>query len=96
MVPVAAVPPVTAPGLKLRPAIPAGLTVRTADRVTPPAVAEIVTGVWTVTGATVIVRYLYLPPGLIVTVAGTTATEGFELDSETGIPAVPAAPEIYT
>ena len=50
-------------------------------------VAEIVAPVEVVTGVVVIVNVVELFPPVTVTLAGTLATDGFELESATGCPA---------
>ena len=73
-------PPVTLAGLRLTPdtvtAAGAGFTVSVADRVTPPAVAEMVADVEAVTDVVVIVKVALVAPAATVTLAGTvTAAE---------------------
>jgi hypothetical protein len=59
-------------------------------------VAEILTLVVTVTPSVVIVNVADLCPPATVMVAGTVATDGFELCSVTGIPELHAGLETYT
>lgn len=62
-----------------------GVKVRTAVFVTPPAEAEIVTGVVPATALVVIVNFTDVAPAGTVTVAGSEA-EAFELESEIATP----------
>jgi hypothetical protein len=72
------------------------VTVRTLVLVTLSEVAEMVTAVEVVTVVVVMVNVADFWPLGTVTLAGTLATEGFELVSVTGCPAVQAGYAIYT
>jgi len=82
-------PPVTLAGLRLTPdtltAAGAGFTVSVADRVTPPAVAEMVADVAAVTDVVVIAKVAPVAPAGTVTLAGTVA-DGELSESVTTIP----------
>lgn len=70
--------------------VEAGLTVRLAVRLTPPAVAVIVTVVCAVTDVVVAVNVALVAPAAMVTLAGTAA-DVLELASETETPPLGAA-----
>ena len=70
---------------------PGGVTVSVAVRVTPPALAVIVTGVDAVTALVVTVKPAFVAPWATETLPGTLAVAGFELDSVTGKPPTGAA-----
>ena len=79
-VPVEGLPPVTVAGLSATDAsAAAGVTVRIADCVTPPAVAEIVTGVTAETESVATVKVFDVALAPMLTLAGTVAEAVFEL-----------------
>jgi hypothetical protein len=90
-VPVELVPPVTVAGLRVRVESAAGLTVRVAVLLTPPAEAVIATGVWAATGVVRMVNVAVLLPYATVTVTGTVAIAKFALDRVTRTPLTGAA-----
>jgi hypothetical protein len=93
-VPVEPLPPTTEEGLKDREtsATVGGFTVRLADQVTPPYSAEISTAVVLDTATVVTANVAVVLPSGTVTVAGTVATEGSLLDSDTTAPPLGATP----
>ena len=63
-----------------------GLTVNATVLVTPPKVAEIFTAVVTVTNVVLMVKEAEVAPAATVTIAGTEATAGLELETVTSVP----------
>src|SRR5262245_61602892 len=88
-------PPVTLAGLTLTPetvtAAEAGFTVSVADRVTPPATAEIATGVDTVTALVVTVKLALVAPAATVRLAGRVTADELSESVTTTPPAGAAA-----
>ena len=93
-VPVDALPAGTLVGLRLtEERVPGGgVTVSTADLVTPLKDAEIVTAVEAVTGSVPTVKVLLKAPAGTITQTGTVATQGLLLESVTTAPPAGAAP----
>jgi hypothetical protein len=90
-VPDEGVPPVTAAGFRATVDGAGGVTVRSADCVTPPRLAVMLTGVAAATAIVVTAKTpVVLPPGT-VTDAGTAATAALPLASVTTMPPVGAA-----
>src|SRR5206468_11104086 len=88
-VPVEVLPPATVAGLRFsEERVVAGVTVSTAELLTPPYVAEIVTAIGAATGLVEIVNAALVAPAGTVTLAGTVATARSLLES--GISAPPA------
>ena len=73
-----------------------GRTVRVPEGEAPPYVAVIVTGVETVTCAVVMLNVAYVAPAATLTVAGTAAVTGSELERLTTAPPVGAGPFRFT
>ena len=89
--PVEDVPPRTEDGVTVMPARPAGLTVKVADLLVAPNVAEIVTVVAADTAVVLTVKVAELAPAGTVTVTGKVAVALLE-ERLTTMPPVPAAP----
>jgi hypothetical protein len=86
------VPPRTFDGLSANRTTAIGATVRVAVRVTPPALAEIVTGAADVAADVVTVNWALTAPSGTATVVGALASAGFELESAIAKPPAGAAP----
>lgn len=93
-VPVEGAPPRTLVGLRVRvESEAAGVTVKSADLVTPEYVPEIVTSVLPATVEVVTVKFTELVPAGTETLAGTVATAVLELERMTEAPPDGAAPD---